>query len=228
MSQHINPTPKQTDVAALDSHLGYGDPIADCNSQMVRIARTNSDTLNTPYKQGLTQATEGLCIQAGELASAYKQQVYMEVGGTRLFIRREARVNGVGTWDAWEQLVSNSSCKSYVPTISGGSGFTVSNVNFTYLQIGKALFINGRFNVTNIGSEASSENIRFSLPDGLTCYDIVGSAGHIATNEKVDTHSLSVRQGNNQFYIQQGAGGLGTVEFLGTGYIMVNATIMLA
>lgn len=109
----FKPFANKSDIDAINSHLAYGDSIANCNSQTVRMARTNSDTLNTPYKQGLTQATEGLCIQAGEPSAAYKQQVYMEVGGTKLFIRQQARVGGVGTWGAWDSLALNSNLKNH-------------------------------------------------------------------------------------------------------------------
>lgn len=102
-------------------------------------------------------------------------------------------------------------------------------MNFTYLKIGKALFIGGRFNVTNVGSEASDSNISFSLPEGLTCYDVVGSSGSVSVNSStIDTSMLSVRQSKNCFYIQKGAGGMGSIAALGTGYVMINAMIMLA
>lgn len=188
MSQHINPTPKQTDVALLESHLAYGDPIADCNSQTVRMARTDSNTLNTPYKQGLTQATEGLCIQAGQLTSAYKQQVYMEIGGTRLFVRQEARVNGVGTWGAWEQLALNSNFVAYTIT----SVDTLENLKSGISEIAATLPTNGKRFITFNPSFTGE-----CFKNGIRCYgELYRRTDAIYSFDGVDLDGISVAFSN--------------------------------
>ena len=116
----------------------------------------------------------------------------------------------------------------YTPDITSAStGFAVANKIFVYARAGKILLINGRFEITNVGSD-TSKDIAFTLPSGMECYDRVGACGFMAFNKNVaNAEKLSLRQGVNNFFTQVGAGGSGTLSMVGTGYIMINAVIML-
>lgn len=116
----------------------------------------------------------------------------------------------------------------YTPDITSAStGFAVANKIFVYARTGKILLINGRFEITNVGSDTSKDFV-ISLPSGMECYDRVGACGFMAFNRNVaNAEKLSLRQGVNQFYSQVGAGGSGALGMVSTGYIMINAVLML-
>jgi hypothetical protein len=61
------------------------------------MAWTNGDTLNTPYKAGLTQATEGLSVRCVTGTSNYDSQLFFVNAGTEIFRRSK----GNGTWSSW-------------------------------------------------------------------------------------------------------------------------------
>lgn len=118
----------------------------------------------------------------------------------------------------------------YTPTISCASpGFAYNNAAFLYSRAGNLLFISGRLNITNIGTAASTHSFEISLPSGYTCSDFVGSIGSIVVNKNgVDVSKLSIRQtNNNTIYVQSGAGGIDSLNIIGTGYVMLYAIVML-
>ena len=118
---------------------------------------------------------------------------------------------------------------NFVPTITSESpGFTTSSIVFEYMRVGKLMFISGRFEITDVGTSPNQRTVHFTLPNGFSCSGFVGSVGSIALNKTgVDITKLSVRQGANEFYIQEGAGGSNVLPVIGTGYVMLHATIML-
>ena len=132
--------------------------------------------------------------------------------------------------DAINALNSNfGSLQTYTPTIASSStGFAADNISFSYVRVGKLLFINGRFNISNVGSSPTVNGFTISLPSGMSCTDKVGAAGFIAVNKNgVDTSKLSFRQGTNNLWCQVGAGGDGALNILGTVYIVMNATVII-
>lgn len=118
---------------------------------------------------------------------------------------------------------------NFVPTITSESpGLTTSNIVFEYMRVGKLMFISGRFNIEDVGTSPSGHTVAFTLPTGFSCSGFVGAVGSIALNKTgVDISKFSVRQGMNNFYIQEGAGGSNVLSAIGTGYVMLYATIML-
>ena len=108
----------QSSVDSLREIVGIGDPLADLNNQGRRMAKTGPNTLNTPYKEGMTVNTQGLCIQYADASTGnYNQQLLMENGGTRLFVRRKNN----GTWGSWDEYVLKSEYRIY-HVIGGTSG----------------------------------------------------------------------------------------------------------
>ena len=118
---------------------------------------------------------------------------------------------------------------AYTPTITSESpNFTAENIGFWYLRVGGLLFINGRFQITNVGTSPDTGKVMISLPSGFRCNDITGVCGDVVAGKSgVDVSQLSIRQGTNQFWIQAGAGGVHALSILRTGYVLVNALIML-
>lgn len=161
----------------------------------------------------------------------------IEHGGTNAATAATARTNlDVYSKGETDSAISQSMASMFVgrtpytPTISCASpGFAYDNAAFLYSRAGKLLFISGRLNITNIGTAASTNSFSISLPSGYTCSDFVGSIGSIAVNKNgVDVLKLSIRQtSSNSIYIQSGAGGVDSLNIIGTGYIMLYATVML-
>ena len=100
--------------------------IADANTYTAGVqmlARTDANTLNTPYKQGLTSNSAGFIITYGG-SDNYCSQLAMAAGKTELFTRAKAN----GTWGLW------ISFGAFPITIAqGGTGstgiFTTSTVS---------------------------------------------------------------------------------------------------
>ena len=131
-------------------------------------------------------------------------------------------------WTTWRRAAmrSNGGFSGYIPAITAGTGFEVSNVLFNYMTQGNMLFVSGRFNITNYGE--AQKTIVISLPPGMTAYmSGVGPCGSVFLNKDYSKPGLSVRcDGGNYVYIQAGAGGYCT-DLVGTGYVMVNFTCFI-
>ena len=123
------------------------------------------------------------------------------------------------------QFVAN---QPYTPDITSAStGFTVANKIFTYARAGNIVLINGRFEITSIGNDAT-KTFAISLPTGMETYDRVGACGFFSVGKTLSDYSkLSLRQGVNNIFAQVGAGGEGVLSIIGTGYVMMNAVIMI-
>ena len=138
---------------------------------------------------------------------------------------------GSAGWTGWEQI-----SPGYIPTTyytpnitSGSTGASFANLSFVYSAVGKMVFISGRFQITDVGSTPSNNTVCIGLPSGISCVDRVGPVGSVFLNKTgVDISDLSIRQGNNSIYIQSGAGGSDVLGRIGTGYVMVYATILLS
>jgi hypothetical protein len=64
---------------------------------------TDSNTLNTPYKQGITNVTNQLIITLyGN--NTYNTQIAVNIGGTDMYIRRR----NTGGWSSWYQFAMSS------------------------------------------------------------------------------------------------------------------------
>lgn len=121
---------------------------------------------------------------------------------------------------------------SYTPDITSpnNNNFAVDNKSFAYARSGGLLFISGRFEITNVGGSASSKTLYISIPSGYSCTDFVGNIGSLALNTTgIDISNLSIRQGSSCVWIQAGAGGVSNVlSKIGTGYVMINATVFIS
>ena len=118
---------------------------------------------------------------------------------------------------------------AYTPTITAESpNFTVDSIQFWYSRVGGLLFINGRFQITDVGTSPTDKKIMISLPSGFSCSDRTGACGDVVVSKGgVDVSQLSTRQGVDHLWIQRGAGYANALSILGTGYVLVNALVML-
>lgn len=119
---------------------------------------------------------------------------------------------------------------TYSPQIlSGSENFATRNHQFAYVQVGGLLFISGRFEIVSVGSTPTNNTLSFTLPSGFTCNEFVGNIGSFALNRTgTDIVKLSLRQGTNNVYIQEGAGGNNVLPTLGNGYVMFYCIVMLS
>lgn len=118
---------------------------------------------------------------------------------------------------------------AYTPAITSASpDFAAENIQFWYMRVGGLLFISGRFQITNVGTSPNTEKVAISLPPGFSCNDITGACGDVVAGKNgVDVSQLSIRQSTDYIWIQAGAGGMNALSILGTGYVLVNAFVML-
>lgn len=72
--------------------------ISNCNNAVnpgIQIYHTTGNTLNTPFKQGLTQAAEGMILSC--VYGDYGMQLAFQNGSNALYTRSK----GAGTWGSW-------------------------------------------------------------------------------------------------------------------------------
>ena len=82
-----------SDVLAIDSN---------------NICRTDENTLNTPYKAGLTTTTIGTVVMSYS-SSNYATALWIPAGGTTLYICRK----NVGVWGKWEPIATATPPQEY-------------------------------------------------------------------------------------------------------------------
>lgn len=100
----------------------------DCDTMGEGLAIVNEQTLNTPYKQGLTTATIAYILtksisSGSEVYNVYRIQFAVSYSGNELFVRSYTDNNG---WTAWQRELRNIDLTSAVtynstaPITSGG------------------------------------------------------------------------------------------------------------
>ena len=83
------------------SNIMIGDIpyIADIKQGVPFISRTNGETLNTPYKDGLTSSQEGLLINIKPFETTWTTLVYIPVVETCIYMRRV-----LDNWEPWHKI----------------------------------------------------------------------------------------------------------------------------
>lgn len=112
--------------------------IANVGPSGRRIVNCGGDTLNTPYKAGLTTLQSGTAIVCMSSAN-YGTILYVAAGTDAVFLR--PKVNG--TWKDWERLLSNADYEA--KTITNSYGLTIVLFTFGSDTI-KAIKIGGYIN----------------------------------------------------------------------------------
>lgn len=84
----------------LNSNLGstYGY-IKDLDVPDVILGRYDANSANSPYKKGLTQATEGLVLSVYNKDSNYNAQLALSAGNPKFYVRQ--RDNNI--WGSWTE-----------------------------------------------------------------------------------------------------------------------------
>jgi hypothetical protein len=98
---NVNITP--ANIGAVATNL---TAIADCddntltgNGGQIHFYRTNGNTLNTPYKQGLTDAVAGLLVVLGD--ANYTTQIHYQDADTKYYIRSKSGTGSTWNGKAW-------------------------------------------------------------------------------------------------------------------------------
>jgi len=79
----------------LGSTYGY---IKDLDVPDVILGRYDANSANSPYKKGLTQATEGIVLSVyNNTNSVYNSQLALSAGNEKFYIRQK----GNNTWGEW-------------------------------------------------------------------------------------------------------------------------------
>lgn len=77
--------------------------IANAGSGCRRIVQCNANTLNTPYKNGLTTGAAGTAYVNMSNAN-YGTILYVVAGTSRVFLKSKA----AGNWGDWSEIVTNN------------------------------------------------------------------------------------------------------------------------
>lgn len=75
----------------------YIEPITDLNMPNAILSGYNVNTKNSPYKQGLTQATAGIVLSVGIGSQNYNAQFALSSGNEKFYIRQCSK-NSWGNW----------------------------------------------------------------------------------------------------------------------------------
>lgn len=132
----------------LDDRTAVADllAIANVGPSGRRIVNCGGNTLNTPYKAGLTTLQSGTAVVCMSSAN-YGTILYVAAGATVAFLR--SKVNG--TWGDWKTLLSNSDYEAQ--TITNSYGLTIILYTFGNDSI-KALKMQGYINkALTVGTE---------------------------------------------------------------------------
>ena len=91
------------------------------NAQYQQIIKWNGETLNTPYKTGLTQSTAGIAISYSNSSDGnYAVQLALPSGSTVAYVRAK---NG-GTWGSWKAIGGGGAVYlTSVPCLVGTGNF---------------------------------------------------------------------------------------------------------
>lgn len=119
---------------------------------------------------------------------------------------------------------------TYTPTFTGNTGLDVQYVSFNYFIFGKLLYITGRFNIANRGSD-DANLLKFTLPPGKSAVSSgAGPCGFIIPDASITDASkyqyMSIRFDGTDPYVQYGAG-LASMPHLQAGYHMIWAMFFL-
>lgn len=93
---------KKSDLSAYDKNTANAPVVSDCNSPGMKISTINSDTKNSPTKEGVVVATEGLLFTVfPNRGSGWNAQMaLMNSGDPQLCIRGA----DASAWGKWKKL----------------------------------------------------------------------------------------------------------------------------
>ncbi|WP_310602550.1 pyocin knob domain-containing protein [Anaerosporobacter sp.] len=128
----------------------------DCNNPTATICVCNSNTLNTPYKQGLTAYSQGMCISVMNNNDSYNTQLFIVSGTSVMYIRSK----NVGIWSNWSLSNDLESLTVSSGTISMNGDLTGIGTQ-VYLRYGKLVVLSMCFKATK---EISANTVIADLP----------------------------------------------------------------
>jgi hypothetical protein len=186
---NVNITP--ANIGAVATNL---TAIADCddntltgNGGQIHFYGTNNNTLNTPYKQGLTNKSEGLLIVLGN--AGWTTQIHYQNADTKYYIRSKSGSSSTWNGKAWTASVTG---------IKGNaeSSYRTGDVNLTAANVGAAIS----------GALGSTVNLDDLHTTGLYYADGASATGFPQNNGKVYGGVINISNDNGTRTIQIVAG----------------------
>lgn len=168
--------------------------IADCddntltgNDGQIHFYGTNSNTLNTPYKQGLTSKNEGLLIVLGN--AGWTTQIHYQNADTNYYIRSKSGSGSTWNGKAWTASVTG---------IKGNaeSSYRTGDVNLTAANVGAAIS----------GSLGSGDNLDNLHTTGLYYASGTSATGFPQNDGKVYGGVINISNSDGTRTIQIAAG----------------------
>lgn len=109
------------------------DLFAEANAGLnaKRVVLCNQDTLNTPYKEGITGTAKEGTAYINMTSANYGEIVYFPSGGNNIFITHKAV-----TWRGWYQVALKSDLKTVTKTgITDDKGNVNTGLNSSYATV---------------------------------------------------------------------------------------------
>ena len=78
--------------------------IEDANNPTSTICKSNGDTLNTPYKEGITNASISLIISVARGSDSWNGQISISMASNNIYVRNK----GADGWCAWQKVCVTS------------------------------------------------------------------------------------------------------------------------
>lgn len=189
-------------TAELAAKIGTVEPanITDCNNPPEIIGTTNSNTLNTPYKAGLTNFASGMLITT-PTSTNYMTQFFMTTGNAPIYKRSKQQ----GSWQPWERFILESDLfykRGETITLKTiAAGYSTSNNQNLYMGISlpkrlpdnptftiSKLLANGRGSNSGLGGYVDADGSNASVSGGR---DFIAIADRV-TLTKINDNFLQI------------------------------------
>lgn len=131
---NVEQTTVGEEVSTLHTRFKPEVAMADCDTSTAFIGAYNSNTLNTPYKAGITTSSGGLVITYRPGSVPWNKQIAITDGLGELYKRYTA---ADGEWTSWRTLVPHFTTKQFFQSLTTPANDTA---NFT-LNVGVSGYV---------------------------------------------------------------------------------------
>ena len=109
--------------------------IEDANNPTSFICKTDSNTLNTPYKEGLTSASISLIISVARGADSWNGQISISMASSHFFVRNK----GADGWSSWVKLITKTDTTTTIDAASTNETIPTAKSVFEESRRGKLI-----------------------------------------------------------------------------------------
>lgn len=88
--------------------------IEDANNPTSTICKSNGDTLNTPYKEGITNASISLIISVARGSDSWNGQISISMASNNIYVRNK----GADGWNTWKKFLTETDIVTTINNLS--------------------------------------------------------------------------------------------------------------